>query len=350
MYVSEARDAGVLRQLESVVRSTPGAALANRFVDSPYNRTGFTLVGTSTPQLAAAVASLAHAALAVVDLRCHAATHPRLGAVDHISCHPLAAPSAEPEAAAEAAAGPAAAEAAIAGERQVQQRLDPLQGTAVAEAGEAAAAELAREIAQQLGSGPLAVPVFTYGWAHPQQRPLDALRRQLGYFKEAAGGGWQGALQLSPSKHAALDPAAAAAAAASGASAAAAAADALPLAPCYGPAAAPLHSGICCVGAASWVVNYNILLLTDDLAAARAIARAVTQRGGGLAGVQAMALRHSEGIEVATNLLDPAASPPAAVLAAVQRLAAERGLEVGAAYRTNKTPEELVAAALAAGL
>ena len=39
-----------------------------------------------------------------------------------------------------------------------------------------------------------------------------------------------------------------------------------------------------------------------------------------------------------------------AVLAAVRRLAGERGLRVASAYRTNKAPEELVAAAAAAGL
>ncbi len=32
---------------------------------------------------------LARAALETIDLRSHAASHPRLGVVDHISCHPL---------------------------------------------------------------------------------------------------------------------------------------------------------------------------------------------------------------------------------------------------------------------
>lgn len=35
------------------------------------------------------VVDLANAAIGLVDMRQHVATHPRLGAVDHISCHPV---------------------------------------------------------------------------------------------------------------------------------------------------------------------------------------------------------------------------------------------------------------------
>lgn len=40
-------------------------------------------------QLASAVVALAEAALGTLDLTKHASTHPRIGVVDHISCHPL---------------------------------------------------------------------------------------------------------------------------------------------------------------------------------------------------------------------------------------------------------------------
>lgn len=40
-------------------------------------------------QLARTAVQLARAALAAIDLRLHSASHPRLGVVDHISCHPL---------------------------------------------------------------------------------------------------------------------------------------------------------------------------------------------------------------------------------------------------------------------
>ncbi len=197
-----------------------------------------------------------------------------------------------------------------------------------------AAVALARTIALQLGAGPHAVPVYTYAWAHPRGQPLAQLRRELGYFKGAAASTWQGGLQPAPG----------------GAAGDSSTAVPLPLAPCFGPTAAPARSGVCCVVASPWIVNFNVLLHTEDMAAARAVARAVSERGGGLQAVQAMALRHEAGIEVACNLLDPAASPPHAVLAEVQRLASAAGLRVGRAYRTNKLPGELAAAAAAAGL
>ena len=61
------------------------------------------------------------------------------------------------------------------------------------------------------------------------------------------------------------------------------------------------------------------------------------------------ALRHVSGIEVACNLLGGGVTEPA-VLAAVRALAEAAGLALGGGYRTNKAPEELVAAAMAAGL
>jgi glutamate formiminotransferase len=104
------------------------------------------------------------------------------------------------------------------------------------------------------------------------------------------------------------------------------------------------------VGAGSWITNYNVLLLDSDMAAARAVARAVSERGGGLPGLQAMALRHADGIEVACNLLQPATTPPGAVLDRIGQLAAQHGLTVGPGYCTNKTPEELATQAVKAGL
>jgi glutamate formiminotransferase len=74
-----------------------------------------------------------------IDLRRHTATHPRLGAVDHISCHPL---------------GPAA----------------NLQ----------AAAALAHAIGSQLALPPTGLPVYYYGAASSSGRRLADIRRRLG--------------------------------------------------------------------------------------------------------------------------------------------------------------------------
>ena len=66
--------------------------------------------------------------------------------------------------------------------------------------------------------------------------------------------------------------------------------------PDFGPGRINPHTGVVAVGATPWVVNYNVLLTTFDLAVARKIARAISARGGGLPKVQSMALIHSNGM------------------------------------------------------
>jgi hypothetical protein len=85
------------------------------------------------------------------------------------------------------------------------------------------------------------------------------------------------------------------------------------------------------------VLNYNVRLACSSPDVVRRVARRVSGRGGGLRGVEALALRYpvrSDGAdagsvwEVACNLTDAGASPPAVVLDEVTRLLRE---EVGAA-------------------
>jgi glutamate formiminotransferase len=90
-------------------------------------------------QLTAAVLSVAEAALSVLDLRSHAADHPRLGVLDHVSLHPL-------------------------GQQATLQQ----------------AADAATSLGQQLAAAPFALPVYYYGAAHPAGRRLAEIRRQLG--------------------------------------------------------------------------------------------------------------------------------------------------------------------------
>lgn len=99
------------------------------------------------------------------------------------------------------------------------------------------------------------------------------------------------------------------------------------------------------MGAVPWVVNYNVLVDTRDLQAASRIAKAVSMRGGGLAAVEAMALSHADGTEIACNLLDSEVSCPDTVLRRVEALAADAGLRVVGGYAINPTPSELVATA-----
>ncbi|EIE23961.1 Formiminotransferase [Coccomyxa subellipsoidea C-169] len=278
VYISEGLRSTLVQQLKVCAdKCISGSALVHTFVDKPYNRTGFTLVSPAPHELAGSVVRLARAALETIDLRSHAASHPRLGVVDHISCHPLGR------------------DAAL-----------------------TAAAETARSIGTQLGEGELAVPVFLYGSAGSQQRSLADLRRACGYFKGSKQGAFKGASEISM-------PAG--------------------MRPDFGPSELDPRRGLATVGALPWVVNFNILLQTDDLQLARQIARAVSGRGGGLPSVEAMALPHEEGeilgIEIACNLLDVAVSPTEAVAASVQEHADRHGITVGRGYMTGKTPEEL---------
>eukprot|EP00775_Hariotina_reticulata_P009143 gene9143-9311_t len=154
------------------------------------------LLHTNSCQLAAAVLTVARHSLAQLDLRQHAAKHPRLGVLDHISLHPL---------------GPDAS----------------LQ----------LAAQAALVVGKQLAEAPYQLPVYFYGAAHAEGRRLADIRRHL----EASAA-----------------------------------------------------AGVVTVGAVPWVVNYNVPLYTDDMAAARRVARAVSARGGGLAGVEVSLVRQSE--------------------------------------------------------
>ena len=285
VYISEGKNAELLSRLESVAATTTAAtALANVFVDQPYHRTNFTLLSRSPESLAQTAVTLSLAALAALDLRSHAATHPRLGVVDHISCHPL---SSHP---------------------------DHL----------LSAASTARSIAQKLGHS--GIPSFLYGAAHPAQTQLVDIRRGLGYFSASKPGGkiWSGAppamKETSNINRNSTQ---------------------LPVVPEYGPSVADPRAGVSCIGAVPWMMNLNVLVDSGDMRAVREMAREVSERGGGLAGVQAMALQHEKGIEVACNLLRPLEVDAGVVEREIRRLAGKKDLKVLDAYCTGKTVEEL---------
>ena len=372
VYVSEGRDARVIARLRDVCRAQPGVALASAFVDAPYHRSSVALVSRSTGALAAAVAALAEAALHAIDLRAHGATHPRLGALDHVSCQPLpegldlgpartvalpdgssitylvdddgddrgeGSSSSSSGSGTGGAGGVAADSKSSSGSGQEQRAASGAHASTSGRGGDAAAAaaleeagRLARDIGARLGGAPCRLPVFLYGAARADGRPLADVRRALGYFGANAAGGaaWAGAL-------------------AGGGDLAARG-----CAPDFGPSAADARAGVATVGAVPWIVNFNVPLAAGaDLAAARRAARAVSARGGGLRGVEAMALAHAGGaVEVACNLLEPALSPPRAVRAAIEAAAAAEGLQVprGGAYIIGKLPADIAAAADAAGV
>ena len=235
--------------------------------------------------LGKAVLEVSRFALNTIDLRSHSATHPRLGVVDHISCHPLT-------------------------------HSELSMGAAVA---------AARRIARDLGSGVQALPTFLYGQAHPEGRHLADIRRKLGYFSPTKSSrkssqswtgpldNWQVALQC--------------------------------VVPDFGPTQVDPRLGVTCVGACSWIINFNVLLDTNNMTVSKRIARSVSQKGGGLEGVQAMALQHADGIEIACNLLAPDKSTPVEVENKIIELcqSANGGnISVLRSYTTGRSIEELL--------
>ena len=293
VYVSEGRCHEKLNLLETTAREAcekHGARVVNVFRDAEYNRTGFTLgikqhpcqlddqetqrsIGSVEPLRQSAMA-LTERALALVDLREHSATHPRCGVVDHISCH------------------------------------------AIGEANRDVAANLARRLGEGIGRD-LSVPVLLYGLASPTGVQLADLRRKHGYFQETAvggggagGRGWTGAHVIEGGR----------------------------LAADFGPSEVSPEAGIVMLGATPWICNYNVPIsvhlpcdVGNVMKAARRVARNVSERGGGLPAVQAMALPHGGDtnnevmtVEIACNLLDVSVTGPDTVQAEVDRLCSSR--------------------------
>ncbi|KAJ0983273.1 hypothetical protein J5N97_011528 [Dioscorea zingiberensis] len=282
LYISESRNAIALDSIERAAKLHPEAIITNIFKDEVYNRVGYTIVSHFTPAnssldasspLKRAVFSMVKAALEAIDLELHSGTHPRVGVVDHICFHPLA-----------------------------QASMDQ-------------AAGLANSLAADIGHK-LQVPTFVYGGVHERGKTLDAIRRELGYFKPSSSGNqWTGGL---PS-------------------------DALLLKPDHGPTELTGNKGVVIVGATRWVDNYNVPVLTTNIEAVRRIARRVSGRGGGLQSVQAMGLVHGENsTEVACNLLDPSSVGADQVQLEVQRLAHEEGLAVCEGYFTDFSQERVI--------
>jgi glutamate formiminotransferase len=100
--------------------------------------------------------------------------------------------------------------------------------------------------------------------------------------------------------------------------------------PDFGPARFEPRLGAVLVGAREILVAYNVWLDRDDVAGARAIARAVRESSGGLPAVQAMGARlERRGLaQVAMNLLDYRVTSLPRAFDAVRAEAAKRGIGV----------------------
>jgi glutamate formiminotransferase len=87
--VSEGRDAEAIARFAAAVRSVPGVTLMNVHADPDHHRSVLSLLGPPAA-VETAVAALAAAVLAAVDMRRHHGIHPRLGALDVVPFVPLA--------------------------------------------------------------------------------------------------------------------------------------------------------------------------------------------------------------------------------------------------------------------
>jgi len=107
-----------------------------------------------------------------------------------------------------------------------------------------------------------------------------------------------------------------------------------------GPARFDPRRGAILVGARGVLVAYNVWLASDDLTAARAIAREVRASGGGLAAVQALGLPlASRGrVQVSMNLLDHRVTPIPAAYDRVAQAAARRGIAIERAELVGLAP------------
>ena len=168
------------------------------------------------------------------------------------------------------------------------------------------------EYEEQVYGETCAVPTYLYGAAHPLGRSLADVRRSLGYFKSDDNGMWANAIDDRN----------------------------MNLSSDCGPHHMSPKSGCVAVGAVKYVLNLNIQIATSDLVLAKKIARSISERGGGLPCVQAMALSHGpKEVEIACNLLDPASSSQEGVLAKVKELCATNNVVVLGYYSPSFIPE-----------
>ena len=97
--------------------------------------------------------------------------------------------------------------------------------------------------------------------------------------------------------------------------------------PDFGPAKVG-PAGAVVVGARPILVAFNVFLRTADAAVARAIARQIRERDGGLAAVRALGLLVDGQAQVSMNLVDYRTTSPYAVVHAIRQQAARHAVEL----------------------
>jgi glutamate formiminotransferase/glutamate formiminotransferase/formiminotetrahydrofolate cyclodeaminase len=176
-----------------------------------------------------------------------------------------------------------------------------------------AASEAAIGVARRIGDE-VGLPVFLYGEVREGRRPIFYRRGGLAELERRVASG--------------------------------------ELAPDFGPPRLDPRSGAVLVGARKPLVAYNVVLATDDVEVARAVATAVRESTGGMPGVQAIGLRlpRSGRVQVSINVVDLDRSPLHEVVERVRAEACARDVELRDGELVGLVPERVLEAAKAAGV
>lgn len=172
-------------------------------------------------------------------------------------------------------------------------------GNATTEQASTAAIYIAKTLA-----GVNNLPVLTYGWAdgHRRQR-LSDLRRATPYFK---GGKFLAGDTIDSS---------------------------------YGPNILKDENiGVVCIGSVPYHTNMNAQILTDDFSKVRRIAKSVRS----LQGIESLALKHNNLVEVACNILMPNIVNSDVLEISIRESAKKENVEVGKVYTIGPTQEKVL--------
>jgi glutamate formiminotransferase/glutamate formiminotransferase/formiminotetrahydrofolate cyclodeaminase len=116
----------------------------------------------------------------------------------------------------------------------------------------------------------------------------------------------------------------------------------------YAPDLGPTHrhesAGAIVVGARPFLIAFNVILRSDDIAVARQIARTIRARNGGLPFVKALGFRlHTRGlVQVSMNLVNYEVTGMTAVYKAIQRESALLGIEIDSTEIVGLVPQAAV--------
>jgi glutamate formiminotransferase len=116
----------------------------------------------------------------------------------------------------------------------------------------------------------------------------------------------------------------------------------------YAPDLGPTHrhesAGAIVVGARPFLIAFNVILRTDDIAVARQIARTIRARNGGLPFVKALGFRlHTRGlVQVSMNLVNYEVTGMTAVYNAIRRESDLLGIEIDSTEIVGLVPQNAV--------